>query len=354
MARRRTQRTTQNLNGQRGRRKRFMVPYHVYDEYGYWILSDLDTARAFLVYFLRREGYLELAEKLKTAKLELKPTRHAKSGLRSGHSDVWIEATIDDEEPWKLRIQVEIKGSNEARAPLQVGIYCLEDAGQELRSGTAKAGSLTERISLIFNLGRWRWRGRRSVGGMFDGRKRKCLKNLPIRGGQIPVADVMAIELDELMAIPHRRLALCLSLVRCANDQKRHGETDLVRVLRRVNLNDRDEVENVVLLLRRLHAEDDDGMLCRDLKKVGIGGEAMKSIEQAAENRGGAEAFLRFARRKFKRIPKYRVEQVRSATPEQIDDWLFQASSASSLASVFNGSAADGQDPARKKPNGSP
>ncbi len=67
---------------------------------------------------------------------------------------------------------------------------------------------------------------------------------------------------------------------------------------------------------------------------------------------GKAEMFLVFAWRKFKQVPEEWAEQVRSAAPEQLDDWLLQAYDTDVLASVFNGSVANGDGRVRKKPNG--
>ncbi len=77
-------------------------------------------------------------------------------------------------------------------------------------------------------------------------------------------------------------------------------------------------------------------------------------FNENGEARDKAEMFLVFARRKFKQVPEEWAEQVRSAAPEQLDDWLLQAYDTDDLATVFNGSAVNGRGPAQKKPNGTP
>ncbi len=358
--------TTQHQSGQEEEREPVPTPYHVYDVFGYETLSHLESLRAFLVYFIAKEGDKELAERLKTARLELKPTRHVKQGLRPGYSDLWVEATFDGEPQRKLRIQVEMKRETDSGAPLQVWLNQLEDAKQELGSGEAEAGSLTERISLVFILGSGRRSGRMSIREMFDGEGQRYLKDRRMQGGRIFVADLMKCELEELVALPCRRLSVRLSAVRCAIEPERYGEEGLVRALWRVDLYNKDEIITLVLVLLRLYPKCWHGMVRRVLEKVGIGGEIMDSIyddavltgwaEGKAEGVaiGKAEMFLAFAQRKFKQVPDEWAEQVRSAAPEQLDDWLLRAYDTDDLASVFNGSAVSGHVPAQKKSNGSP
>ncbi len=76
--------------------------------------------------------------------------------------------------------------------------------------------------------------------------------------------------------------------------------------------------------------------------------------EAKGEARGKAEMFLVFARRKFRRVSPKWAEPVRSAAPEQLDDWLLQAYDTDDLESVFNGSAANGDGQAQKEPTGGP
>ncbi len=64
-----------------------------------------------------------------------------------------------------------------------------------------------------------------------------------------------------------------------------------------------------------------------------------ESAVKTGKAEGKAEMFLVFARRKFRRVSPEWEAQVKSAAPEQLDDWLLQAYDTDDLESVFSGSS---------------
>ncbi len=73
--------------------------------------------------------------------------------------------------------------------------------------------------------------------------------------------------------------------------------------------------------------------------------------------KGKAETFLRQARSKYRRVPKYRAAQVRAASVPQLDIWLGRILTATSLNEVFDGDvghapAVNGAPPSRRARSG--
>ena len=265
---------------------------------------------------------------------------------------------VDDSEVIVYAL-LEHKSSVDHRTPLQLIRYVLKIWGTELDIGALPGGGLPPVIPIVFFHGREPWTVPCSVQDMI--RVPEGLEHLARSFGAYTVHDLGRIAPRELSRSVEVRAAL-LALARAFRENVSDAEADLLvagvaetefgryilaYIIEQVSL----PPERIEAALRRTGAdpgevEDIMGTAAQiwmeqgrtEGKAAGIAeGKAAGIAEGKAAGiaEGKADTFLRQARLKFGRLSAERADQVRNASPEQLDSWLDALIAAEDVDAVF-------------------
>ena len=251
---------------------------------------------------------------------------------------------------------LEHKSRVDHRTPLQLVRYVLNVWAMEMDSGTFPDGGLPLVIPIVFFHGREPWTVPCSIQEMIHAPE--GLEHLARSFGRYVLHDLGRIAPQELSRNAEVRAAL-LALARAFRDSVSDAEADmlvaggvaetelgryiLTYIIQQVSLpperieaalvragTDPAKVEEVMGTAAQIWMEQ--GRI--EGKAAGIvEGKAAGIVEGIAE--GKADTFLHLARLKFGELSSAQTEQVRNASPEQLDSWLEALLTARDIQSVL-------------------
>ena len=234
---------------------------------------------------------------------------------------------------------LEHKSRVDHRTPLQLVRYVLKIWAMEMDSGTFPDGGLPLVIPMVFFHGREPWTVPCSIQEMIHAPE--GLEHLARSFGHYVLHDLGRIAPQELSRSAKVRAAL-LALARAFHDSVSDAEADLLVVGVAETEFERYLLAYITQQVS-LPPERIEAALVRigtDPAKVEeiMGTAAQIWMEQgkaAGIVEGKADTFLRQARLKFGELSSAQAEQVRNASPEQLDSWLEALLSARDIEGVL-------------------
>ena len=255
---------------------------------------------------------------------------------------------------------LEHKSRVDHRTPLQLIRYVLKIWAMEMDSGTFLDGGLPLILPLVFFHGREPWTVPCSIQEMIHAPE--GLEHLARSFGAYVLHDLGRIAPQELSRSAEVRAAL-LALARAFRDSVSDAEADmlvaagvaetelgryiLTYIIEQVSLpperieaalvragTDPAKVEEVMGTAAQIWMEQGKAAGIAEGKAAGIAeGKAAGIVEGITE--GKVDTFLRLARLKFGDLSSVQAEQVRNASPEQLDAWLEALLSARDIDGVL-------------------
>ena len=271
------------------------------------------------------------------------PPVHVESTVIDGEgsrtqSDAIFRLRLGDGDEAIILALLEHKSRVDHRTPLQLIRYMLRIWSMEMDGGSFPEGGLPLIIPLVFFHGREPWTVPCSIQEMIHAPE--GLEHLARSFGHYVLHDLGRIAPQELSRSTEVRAAL-LALARAVRDsvsdadagllvagvaETEFGRYLLTYIIQQVSLPpERIEAALVRAGTDPAKVEEIMGTAARTWMEQGrIEGKAAGIVEGKAAGiaEGKADTFLRLARLKFGELSSAQAEQVRNASPEQLDAWL--------------------------------